>query len=181
MSAAGVRKLELELKRMKYEERPAIVAEIKRARELGDLSENAEYHAAKEAQTHIERKISEIEFLQKLYSSVQSNVIETLICLPSGRSVTRQPSHRNYKRKRSGIHPLRFRQTADERQRLYNTLIEHRVGNFDETGDIRAIHIVARRTKAVGSFDTGRVDRLHDVLKPSVDLFAGPTDPHRVL
>ncbi len=62
MSKAGVRKLEIELKRMKFEERPAIVAEIKRARELGDLSENAEYHAAKEKQTHIERKISEIEY-----------------------------------------------------------------------------------------------------------------------
>ena len=54
-------KLEAELKRLKYNERPRIVAEIKRTREMGDLSENAEYHAAKEAQSHLERRISELE------------------------------------------------------------------------------------------------------------------------
>jgi len=53
--------MEQELKRLKFTERPALVAEIKRAREMGDLSENAEYHAAKEAQGHLERKIAEIE------------------------------------------------------------------------------------------------------------------------
>ncbi len=53
--------MEQELKKLKYEERPRIVEEIKRAMELGDLSENAEYHAAKESQQHIERKIAELE------------------------------------------------------------------------------------------------------------------------
>ncbi len=62
MSRGGLVKLETELKRLKFEERPKIVAEIKRTRELGDLSENAEYHAAKEAQVHLERKISDLEF-----------------------------------------------------------------------------------------------------------------------
>jgi len=57
----GRLKLEAQLKQLKYEERPKIVAEIKRAMEMGDLSENAEYHAAKEAQTHIERKIAELQ------------------------------------------------------------------------------------------------------------------------
>ncbi len=61
MSKEGVRKLETELKQLKFEERPRIVAEIKRTMELGDLSENAEYHAAKEAQQHLERKIGELE------------------------------------------------------------------------------------------------------------------------
>ena len=61
LSKEGRLKLEAELKRLKYEERPKIVAEIKRTRELGDLSENAEYHAAKEAQGYLERKIAEIE------------------------------------------------------------------------------------------------------------------------
>ncbi len=61
MSREGLLKLEAELKRLKFEERPKIVAEIKRTRELGDLSENAEYHAAKEAQVHLERKIGELE------------------------------------------------------------------------------------------------------------------------
>jgi transcription elongation factor GreA len=62
MSKQALAKLEAELKRLKFEERPKIVSEIKRARELGDLSENAEYHAAKETQTHLERKISDLEF-----------------------------------------------------------------------------------------------------------------------
>jgi len=61
LSREGVLKLEAELKRLKFEERPKIVAEIKRARELGDLSENAEYDAAKEAQGHLERQIAEVE------------------------------------------------------------------------------------------------------------------------
>ena len=61
LSKEGRLKLESELKRLKFEERPKLVAEIKRTMELGDLSENAEYHAAKEAQTHLERKIAELE------------------------------------------------------------------------------------------------------------------------
>ena len=61
MSKEGRLKLEAELKRLKFEERPRIVSEIKRAREMGDLSENAEYHAAKEAQGHLERKIAELQ------------------------------------------------------------------------------------------------------------------------
>jgi transcription elongation factor GreA len=61
LSRNGLAKLEAELKELKYTARPKVVAEIKRARELGDLSENAEYHAAKEAQGHLERKIADIE------------------------------------------------------------------------------------------------------------------------
>ncbi|MEW6050705.1 MAG: transcription elongation factor GreA [Candidatus Zixiibacteriota bacterium] len=61
LSKEGRLKLEAELKRLKFEERPRLVAEIKRSRELGDLSENAEYHAAKEAQKHLEHKISQLE------------------------------------------------------------------------------------------------------------------------
>ncbi len=61
VSKEGLQKLEAELKRLKFEERPKIVSEIKRARELGDLSENAEYHAAKEAQKHIENKIVQLQ------------------------------------------------------------------------------------------------------------------------
>ncbi|MBU0984302.1 MAG: transcription elongation factor GreA [candidate division Zixibacteria bacterium] len=61
LSKAGRIKLEKELKKLKFEDRPNIIAEIKRAREMGDLSENAEYDAAKEAQGHLERKIAEIQ------------------------------------------------------------------------------------------------------------------------
>ena len=61
LSKEGRIKLENELRQLKFEERPKIVAEIKRTRELGDLSENAEYHAAKETQVLLERKIAELE------------------------------------------------------------------------------------------------------------------------
>ncbi len=62
MSQEGFDKMKAELHRLKYTDRPAIVAEIKRAMEMGDLSENAEYHAAKEAQSHLERQIADLEF-----------------------------------------------------------------------------------------------------------------------
>ena len=61
LSKNGRLKLEAELKKLKYQDRPTIVAEIKRTREMGDLSENAEYHAAKESQKHLEGKIAELE------------------------------------------------------------------------------------------------------------------------
>lgn len=61
LSRDGRLKLEAELKRLKFEERPRLVAEIKRALHLGDLSENAEYHAAKDAQRLLEIKIAELE------------------------------------------------------------------------------------------------------------------------
>jgi len=61
LSKDGIRKLEKELRQLKTVNRPQLLAEIKRTMEMGDLSENAEYHAAKEAQTHLERKIAELE------------------------------------------------------------------------------------------------------------------------
>jgi transcription elongation factor GreA len=61
MLAEGHRQLEDELKRLKVEERPAIIEAIEEARAHGDLSENAEYHAAKERQGHVEATIAEIE------------------------------------------------------------------------------------------------------------------------
>lgn len=61
MTAGGYSALERELHRRKAEERPRIIAAISEARAHGDLSENAEYHAAKEAQSHNEGRISELE------------------------------------------------------------------------------------------------------------------------
>ncbi len=61
LSKDGVEKLQKELHRFKTIERPKVVSEIKTAREFGDLSENAEYHAAKEKQVFVERKIAELE------------------------------------------------------------------------------------------------------------------------
>lgn len=77
LSKEGRIKLEQELKRLKYEERPRVVAEIKRTREMGDLSENAEYHAAKEEQGHLERKIAELEDKLARVASVDIDEIPT--------------------------------------------------------------------------------------------------------
>ena len=61
MTDAGYRALDEELKRLKTRERPAVISAISEARSHGDLSENAEYHAAKERQGWIEGRIAEIE------------------------------------------------------------------------------------------------------------------------
>jgi transcription elongation factor GreA len=61
MTAGGYQTLDEELKRLKTIERPAVIAAISEARAHGDLSENAEYHAAKERQGWIEGRIAEIE------------------------------------------------------------------------------------------------------------------------
>ncbi len=61
MTIAGYKKLEEELKERQQEIRPRIIKEIEEARAHGDLSENAEYHAAKEAQSMNEGRIMELE------------------------------------------------------------------------------------------------------------------------
>ncbi len=61
MTVEGFAKLETELQRLKGEERPRIIQAIAEARAHGDLSENAEYHSAKEAQGMNEAKVSELE------------------------------------------------------------------------------------------------------------------------
>jgi transcription elongation factor GreA len=61
MTAAGYARLDDEIRRLKNVERPAVIQAISEARAHGDLSENAEYHAAKERQGWIEGQILELE------------------------------------------------------------------------------------------------------------------------
>lgn len=61
MTAEGIAKLEAELSQLRSVERPSIIQAIAEARDKGDLSENAEYHAAKEAQSLLELRISKLE------------------------------------------------------------------------------------------------------------------------
>ena len=60
-TVSGAKALEVELLKLKDEERPRIVSDIATAREHGDLKENAEYHAAREQQSFCEGRIQEVE------------------------------------------------------------------------------------------------------------------------
>ena len=61
LTKAGAETLQKELDQLRIVERPAIIAAIAEAREHGDLSENAEYHSAKEKQSFIEGRVKELE------------------------------------------------------------------------------------------------------------------------
>jgi transcription elongation factor GreA len=74
----GSEKLRIELRRLKTEERPRVIQAIAEARAHGDLSENAEYHAAREQQGFIEGRIREIE------SELSNSLIIDVTALPPG-------------------------------------------------------------------------------------------------
>ena len=78
----GAEKLRAELKRLKGEERPAVIRAIAEARSHGDLSENAEYAAAREQQGFIEGRIKEIE-----WRLAHAHVIDPAGLPPSGKVV----------------------------------------------------------------------------------------------
>ena len=61
MTMEGFLRLEAELKHLKTNERPAVIRAIAEARDHGDLSENAEYHSARERQSFIEGRVAELE------------------------------------------------------------------------------------------------------------------------
>jgi transcription elongation factor GreA len=61
LTRAGQQMLDAELRQLKSQDRPAVIKAIAEAREHGDLSENAEYHAAREKQSFIEGRIKELE------------------------------------------------------------------------------------------------------------------------
>lgn len=63
MTRAGFDQLDAELRVLKTEDRPAVIRAIAEAREHGDLSENAEYHSAREKQSFIEGRIKELEMI----------------------------------------------------------------------------------------------------------------------
>ena len=66
LTRTGYTTLDKELKILKSEERPAVIRAIAEAREHGDLSENAEYHAAREKQSFIEGRVKELEAILSL-------------------------------------------------------------------------------------------------------------------
>jgi len=82
MTLRGAELLRVELKRLKGEERPRVIKAIAEARSHGDLSENAEYHAAREQQGFIEGRIGEIEA-----RLAAAEVIDVKTLAPAGKVV----------------------------------------------------------------------------------------------
>ena len=79
LTKEGLSELEEELKDLKENKRPEVIQDIKEARAQGDLSENAEYHAAKDKQGQIEARIKEIEYLidnATIISNSKSNSVK---------------------------------------------------------------------------------------------------------
>lgn len=75
ISRAGMEKLQAELNEWKYVKRPAMVKQLQIAREHGDLSENAEYHAAKEDLARIDAKIHQLEAMMHSAVMIDSSKI----------------------------------------------------------------------------------------------------------
>ena len=82
LTAEGLAKLEAELRELKVVKRKEIVTAIQEARAQGDLSENAEYDAAKDAQAHNERRISELEdMLSRAKLIDESKIPKDKVCI----------------------------------------------------------------------------------------------------
>ena len=71
MTQAGFTSADNELKQLKSVDRPSVIKAIAEAREHGDLSENAEYHSARELQSHIEGRIKELEAIISLAQIIE--------------------------------------------------------------------------------------------------------------
>ena len=75
MTAEGKEKLQAELKNLKLVKRPEVIERIKVARSFGDLSENSEYDAAKDEQSHLEDRIAQVEEMLKYAQVVDADAV----------------------------------------------------------------------------------------------------------
>ena len=76
MTAEGKEKLQAELKNLKLVKRPEVIERIKVARSFGDLSENSEYDAAKDEQSHLEDRIAQVEEMLKYAQVVDAESVD---------------------------------------------------------------------------------------------------------
>lgn len=76
MTAEGKEKLQAELKNLKLVKRPEVIKRIKVARSFGDLSENSEYDAAKDEQSHVEDRIAQVEDMLKYAQVVDADSVD---------------------------------------------------------------------------------------------------------
>ena len=83
ISKEGLEKVKKELEQLKNVDRPEVIDRIARARDLGDLSENAEYHDAREKQSFIEGKIQDLESLIKNATIIDENAKSDVVNIGS--------------------------------------------------------------------------------------------------
>ena len=76
MTAEGKEKLQAELKNLKLVKRPEVIQRFKVARSFGDLSENSEYDAAKDEQSHVEDRIAQVEDMLKYAQVVDADSVD---------------------------------------------------------------------------------------------------------
>jgi len=83
LTQAGRQRLEAELEQLKKVKRPAVIDRIKRAKDFGDLSENAEYEDARNEQSFIEGRVQEVEYILKYAKPVTNGKDHNAITLGS--------------------------------------------------------------------------------------------------
>jgi len=108
MTSAGYEKVRAELEEMKTTDRQQISSEIAEAREKGDLSENAEYHAAKEAQGLLEMRINELEKSLANVKLIEESELDTSIV-----TILNKVTIRNTKSKKELAYKLVSNSEAD--------------------------------------------------------------------
>lgn len=87
MTAEGKEKLQAELKNLKLVKRPEVIERIKVARSFGDLSENSEYDAAKDEQSHLEDRIAQVEEMLKYAQVVDTESVDPNV-VSVGKTIT---------------------------------------------------------------------------------------------
>ncbi len=88
LTKEGYEQLQRELKELKEVKRPEVIARLKSARELGDLSENTEYQSAKEDQSFVEGRIQELELMLKSAKVIEKSHDSSMIGIGSKVTVT---------------------------------------------------------------------------------------------
>ncbi|MBN2017028.1 MAG: transcription elongation factor GreA [Candidatus Cloacimonetes bacterium] len=134
ISKAGLEKLRQRLEYLIQEERPAIIEEIGKARQFGDLSENAEYHAAKEKQRFIEAEISKLQAKIASLKVINTDDIDK--------------------------NSIRFGATVELQDLKRNKVLRYKIVGEDETGkmgNVRMISFKSPIAKALLGKDVGEI------------------------
>ncbi|MFW6347783.1 MAG: transcription elongation factor GreA [Cyclonatronaceae bacterium] len=143
LSKEGYQKLKEELRHLKIEGRKQIAADIEEARSKGDLSENAEYDAAKEAQGYLEKKIAELE-----HSLASARVIDEKNIDPNKVFVLSTVTIKNHTKNKEAVYTLVSKQEADFSKGRIS--VESPIGKAllgKEVGDIVEVKVPAGNLK----------------------------------